>query len=238
MTKGFFMLMLYMTSCLDRTRQQLDTIKQFDKFNYTWRTVDYKALDSVGTNTALVVTQTCPKPLIAGNHKRSGVATMQHAFKHGCDWLHVEDDIILADDFNIFLDMAIAQRNRVTYFYFNDFLPRVYDHYPKSIYERIKSKKPMKRVLMPCVTSEELYGCQAVFIPHEILGLFLLDDRVIPENEPLPFDTMLSNLTRDLTKGALVALPHPVQHRADLTQFSEKVLARKRSHSFDVPRQE
>lgn len=233
------MIALYMTSCEHRTAQQQNTIAEFTRHGFSeWRTVDYMNLRTVDVSTLLVVTQHCPMPPVQGNHKLSGVATMQHAHKYGADWLHVEDDILLADDFSVFLEMAKQVRDRVTYFYLHDFEPRVYEHYPRPTWERIKRGLPIRRVLLPVVQNKNLYGCQALFIPYEVLDTFLNDRRSHPTQKPFQFDGLLCSLTRELTKGALVALPHPVQHMANTTQFGSSILERKKSESFDVPRME
>lgn len=158
-----------------------------------------------------------------------------HAKETGGHLLFCEDDIDLAPDFPLFVQMAAAVPDRITYLYIHDTPERMHKIYGLALNRHIQSKRPLARGLYPTVNTVDLMGGQCVFIPKPVL------DRINPDQligKGIPCDHFFAAIVRHETPGALIALPHPVQHRHDRTARTPSDNPNKRSMSFDLPRLE
>lgn len=160
---------------------------------------------------------------------------LNHAKEAGGHLLFCEDDIDLAPDFPTFVSMAASVPDRITYLYIHDTPERMHKIYGLALNRAIQSGKPLARGLYPTVNTVDLMGGQCVFIPKGVL------DRMNPDQligRGIPCDHYFAAVVRNQTPGALIALPHPVQHRHDRTAREPSDNPNKRSMSFALPRLE
>lgn len=182
----------------------------------------------------LVLYDECRPGRDKGN-KHVGGDAVQFAAALNLPLLVVEDDIDLAPDFPLALEMALAvPREEPVYFYLNESVShenRVASIYGSEVDEAIRAGAPLQLQLLPARTYVGLFGTQCVLIPPTLASRVL--QRV--DAVRVAFDAALQSAIRTRVPPALVAVPNVVQHRHDRTG-READHGVKRSYSFDLPR--
>jgi hypothetical protein len=167
-------------------------------------------LEAVGIE-PIVFLSPCDETQPAGGRGNAIVSAqaLQAAIDHDSDLLFCEDDIDLAADFGRFLGLAI-QAKRVTYLYLHDVAHYMGKRYGAALTQAILNREPIRAGLHPLGETRNLSGTQCVYLPREFLQGVQI--RTLSEGSR-PIDVWLSHTLHADNTPALVALPHPVQHR-------------------------
>lgn len=145
----------------------------------------------------------------------------------GGDLLFCEDDIDLAEDFPEALALARTITDRIVYLYAHDTPARMHRVYGVQLAQRIRNAQPIPTGLYEALA--DVMGGQCVYLPAAVLVRTPIPYRV-------PCDQHFAAVARDA--GALIRLPHAVQHRADRTARPPVDSSGKTSRSYHLPRME
>lgn len=182
-------------SCKAREAARAETIPQLEAAGLTPR----------------VFLSPCDESMPAGGRGNALVSqeALQAALEASADLLFVEDDVDLAPDFPVFLELA-RTANQVTYLYLHDVGHYMADRYGLSMAHAIQRGEAIDAGLYPLKRQTELSGAQCIYIPHD--ALVRLPVHLLGLGK-IPIDRWLSLHWVDRGIRPLVALPHPVQHR-------------------------
>lgn len=165
-----------------------------------------------------------------GNKWVAGEA-LAHAIPTGKPVLFLEDDIDPAPDFLDGLDAALTTGG-ITYLYLNESEERMRTIYGDALAERLLARVPTPVRVTRALTSDGLFGAQAVLMPP-IVARFV-QARLGAVRKAV--DAAMQSAIRVKNLPAFVVTPNVVQHRHDRTG-READHSVKRSLSFDCPRE-
>lgn len=164
-----------------------------------------------------------------GNKWVAGEA-LAHAIPTGKPVLFLEDDIDPAHDFLDGLNAALSTGG-ITYLYLNESEERMRTIYGDALAERLLARVPTPVRVTRALTSDGLFGAQAVLMPP-IVARFV-QARLGAVRKAV--DAAMQSAIRVKNLPAFVVTPNVVQHRHDRTCREPEAYA-KRSISFDCPR--
>ena len=165
---------------------------------------------------------------------------LQHAQREDEHVLFVEDDVdVNAGALQDALQMAV-EANCIVYMYHHDKPKTMSEFYGSFVSGEVLAGEALsdidlKPMLYQIHNIEAANGSQCIFIPRDVLRCFELRS-LHPEGQrwlgTAAFDVWLPRMIDRMGLEARVALPHPVQHRQDLTGRAGKFDKLKRSKSF------
>lgn len=176
------------------------------------------------------------------NNARAFRAAFLAAHERGTDLLFCEDDIDLADDFDWFLTEARGIEDAATWFYTHDFRRESEQarRYGAATWKRLTEAARLKRPFGPkglyrMRDATKANSGQCFYLPWTVLDGLPLHEL---DKQSSPVDRWTQDRVVRSGFPALVALPHPVQHRVDRTGRTPPRHAedrkRKTSMSFDL----